>query len=706
MIRKEIMEEYKRKAHELVAQMTLDEKISQMVNNAPEIERLGIKSYNWWNEALHGVARAGVATVFPQAISLAATFDDGLLKEVGEVIATEGRAKFNAFQKQGDHGAYKGLTFWSPNVNIFRDPRWGRGHETYGEDPYLTSRLGVAYIHGVQQDDGVHMKAAACAKHYVVHSGPESCRQGFDAEVGAKDFRETYLPAFKACVQEGGVEAVMGAYNSVNGEVCCGSRQLIQELLRDELGFEGHFVSDCGAVHGIWEFHKAAGTLPEAAALALASGCDLNCGGAYKYLQVAIELGLVQEEDIDRSLERLFVTRYKLGIVGDSESAYDAIPYSENNAPAHSRLALRAAEECLTLLKNDGLLPLDKAKIHTVAVIGPNADSRLALQGNYCGTASRYYTILEGLREYLDGGAEILYAQGCHLFQEQMEPCAERDDRSAEALCAAQEADVVVLCVGLDATIEGEQGDAFNGDGSGDKPDLRLPGLQNQLMEKILACGKPVIVVNLSGSAVDLSLAQEKADAVVQAWYPGAMGGLALARMLFGEVSPSGRLPVTFYRSAEDLPEFADYSMVGRTYRYFKGEALYPFGYGLSYTTFRYTDLRLEKAAISAGEGMACRVTVTNTGERDAAEVVQLYLRDEETSVRAPRHQLKGFRRIFLRAGEARQVEFLLRPEDMALVLEDGSAVVEPGRFTVFAGGGQPESGTQSASFEVRAAIS
>ncbi len=700
MLRKEVVEGYKQKAKALVAQMTLEEKVGQMVNNAAAIERLGIKSYNWWNEALHGVARAGVATVFPQAISMAATFDAELVHEIGDIISTEGRAKFNAFQKQGDHGTYKGLTFWSPNVNIFRDPRWGRGHETYGEDPYLTARLGVAYIEGVQGDDGEHLKAAACAKHFVAHSGPEGCRQGFDAEVSPKDFYETYLPAFRACVQEGQVEAVMGAYNSVNGEICCGSHRLIQEILRDSLGFEGHYVSDCGAIHGIWEFHKAVKTLPEAAALALKNGCDLNCGGAYRYLVAAVEQGLVDEADIDKSLERLFVTRYKLGIVGDASSPFDHIPYSANDSKEHRQTALRAAEKCMTLLENDGLLPLSRERVRKVAVIGPNADSRAALIGNYTGTASRYYTVLDGLREYL-GDEAVLYAQGCHLFQEKVEACAEKDDRTAEALACAAEADVVVLCVGLDATIEGEQGDAFNGDGSGDKPDLKLPGLQNHLMEKILACGKPVVVLNLSGSAVDLSAAQDKAAAVVQAWYPGAMGGLAAARLLFGEYSPAGRLPVTFYRSAEDLPDFVDYSMEGRTYRYFDGPVLYPFGYGLSYTTFAYSAPELDKTALRAGEGVVCSVTVTNTGERDGEEVVQLYLRDEETSVRAPRHQLKGFRRIFLRKGESRRIAFTLSAQDMELVLMDGRSVLEPGVFTVFVGGGQPEKGTAGVSFTV-----
>lgn len=701
MISKDKIAKYKQKAQELVSQMTLEEKISQMVHYASAVERLNIKSYNWWNEALHGVARAGIATVFPQAIGMAATFDTNLVREIGDAVSTEGRAKFNLFQKQEDHGTYKGLTFWAPNVNIFRDPRWGRGHETFGEDPYLTGRMGVSYIKGIQGEDQEHLKAAACAKHYVAHSGPEGCRQGFDSKVSPKDFYETYLPAFRDCVQEGCVEAVMGAYNSVNGEICCGSKKLIEDILRGELGFEGHYVSDCGAITGIKEYHMAVGTMSEAAALALNSGCDLNCGGAYLHLLTAVSEGLVKEETINRSLERLFVTRFKLGIIGNETSRFDSIPYTENDSAVNRQLNLKAAEKSMTLLKNNGVLPLNKHNIKKVAVIGPNADSRAALQGNYSGTASKYYTVLDGLRSYLGDDVEVLYAQGCHLFREQVEGCAEQDDRSAEAVGIAELSDVVVLCLGLDATIEGEQGDAFNGDGSGDKPNLKLPGLQDRLLERILQTGKPIIVVNLSGSAVDLSFADQHADAVVQAWYPGAQGGLAIARLLFGAFSPAGRLPVTFYQSDDDLPDFQDYSMVGRTYRYFDKPVLYPFGYGLSYTNFVYSDMKMERNHIHAGEEITCSVSVTNVGNYDSDEVVQLYLEDKETSVRAPRYQLKGFQRIFLKQGETKNVSFTLRPRDMELVLDDGNSIIEPGEFVVYIGGGQPDSTTLCKTFSV-----
>lgn len=702
MISKEKTAEYHKKARELISQMTLEEKISQTVSDSPAIDRLGIKSYNWWNEALHGVARAGVATVFPQAIGLAATFDRDLINEIGSAIATEARAKFNLFQSEKDHGTYKGLTFWSPNVNIFRDPRWGRGHETYGEDPFLTAQMGVSYIKGIQEDNGEHMKAAACAKHFVAHSGPESGRLSFNAKVSLKDFYETYLPAFQACVQEGNVEAVMGAYNAVNGEPCCGSKRLITDILRGELGFEGHVVSDCGAVAEMKNSHRNAATQSAASALAINSGCDLNSAGAAKWLSSAIKRKLVYEKAIDNALENLIVTRLKLGILSDEKTSYDSIPYSENDSDKNRALSLKAAEKCITLLKNNGILPLNKNKLKTVAVIGPNTDSKTALLGNYHGTPSKYYTVLAGIQKYLENDdINVLYAQGCHLYNTQVEGCAEYDDRSAEAVGTARLSDVIILCLGLDAAIEGEQGDAFNADGSGDKKDLRLPGLQNELLGKILALNKPVIVVNLSGSAVDLSIADEKADAVVQAWYPGAQGGLAVARMLFGEISPSGRLPVTFYNSAEDLPDFSDYSMKGRTYRYFNKPVLYPFGYGLSYTCFDYSDLALSKKQIKIGEEIECRVKVANIGAFDSDEVIQLYLKDNETSVTAPKYQLKGFCRVFLKSGESKMISFTLKPQDMELVLNSGERVIEKGDFTVYIGGSQPTPKTLKETFEV-----
>ncbi|NLN82643.1 MAG: glycoside hydrolase family 3 protein [Clostridiales bacterium] len=701
MISKESTALYKKRARELVAQMTLTEKISQMMNKAPEIKRLGIKSYNWWNEALHGVARAGIATVFPQAIALAATFDTELVYRIGDVVSTEGRAKYNESQRVGDYNIYKGLTFWSPNINIFRDPRWGRGHETYGEDPFLTSKMGVSYIKGLQGNDTRHLKAAACIKHFIAHSGPEGIRHGFNATVSKKDFYETYLPAFAACIKEANVEAVMGAYNRVNGEICCASQKLIYELLRNKLGFDGHFVSDCGAIHDIFSAHRAAADLSEAAAMAVKAGCDLNCGSVYTNLLLAIEKGIIDEKAIDECVERLITTRIKLGILGNDTTVFDKIPYHVNDCKEHAELSLLAAKKCITLLKNDGLLPLNKKKIKTIAVIGPNANSEAVLKGNYCGEASRYYTVLDGLYEYLGDEVRIIYAPGCSLFKDRLEPCGEPYDGEPEAISAAYYADLVILCVGLDPTIEGEAGDAFNADVSGDKPDLELPGVQNHLISVIGSMKKPTVVISFSGSAVNLSNAADNSNALIQAWYPGAQGGKALAGMLFGDFSPAGRLPVTFYKSADDLPDFCDYSMEGRTYRYFTGEVLYPFGYGLSYTSFDYGTPSIDKSQIRAGDSVVCSIDVANTGSYDSDEVVQLYLRDLVTSVRSPIHQLKGFKRVLIKRGETRTVEFTISPDDMMLVLDDGSNIIEKGRFRVYIGGCQPDSNTKYVEFDV-----
>lgn len=575
--------EARRRAEELVDQMTVEEMASQLRFDAPAIERLGIPEYNWWNEGLHGVARAGTATMFPQAIGLAATFDEELMQRVGDVIATEGRAKYNESIRHGDRDIYKGLTFWSPNINLFRDPRWGRGHETYGEDPYLTGELGCAFIRGLQgEGDGVpYLKLAACAKHFAVHSGPEAERHSFDAVVSEKDLRETYLPAFEHCVKEAHVEAVMGAYNRTNGVPCCGHQYLIQEVLRGEWQFEGHFVSDCWAVNDFHTNHHVTDSAEESAALALESGCDLNCGCTYQKLLNAYGLGMVSKETIRESAVRLFTTRYLLGMF--DETPYDAIPYEKVDCAEHHALAVQAAEESLVLLKNDGILPLSREQIHTLAVIGPNADSRRALIGNYHGTASEYVTVLEGIRAEAGDGIRILYSEGSHLFLEKGDSLAKPHHLISEAQTVAEHADAVILCLGLDETLEGEAGDAGNSDASGDKADLQLPASQKKLLESVLAVGKPTVVCMLAGSAMDLNLASEQASAILQVWYPGALGGRAVAKALFGGCSPSGKLPITLYRDLGGLPEFTDYSMKGRTYRYLEKEPLYPFGYGLTY---------------------------------------------------------------------------------------------------------------------------
>ncbi len=698
----ENIEKFKKRAKEIVSQMTLEEKVLQMEHTAPGIARLGIKGYNWWNEALHGIARAGVATVFPQAIAMAATFDTDLIFRIGDAISTEGRAKYNEFQRQNDYGIYKGLTFWSPNINLFRDPRWGRGHETYGEDPYLTGMLGVAFIKGIQGEDEEYLKAAACVKHFVAHSGPESTRHGFDSKVSKKDFYETYTPAFKRCIEEGHVEAVMGAYNSVNGEPCCASPYLIQYVLRGEFKFDGHLVADCGAIYDIYSAHHAASNPSEAVALSVKAGCDLNCGSAFMHLLSAVKDGLIDEATIDQSLVRLITTRLKLGNIEGKYCRYNSIPFSENNSRENNLLSLEAAKKCMTLLENDGILPLDKGRIRSIAVIGPNAASKTVLEGNYCGTAVKYHTVLDGICDCAGEEINVLYAQGCHLFKDRVEPCSPTpDDRVSEAISVAGSADIVVLCIGLDPTIEGEEGDAYNGAAAGDKLDLELPGLQNSLISEVCKINRNVIIVNFSGSAINLANAQRNARAVIQAWYPGADGGMALAMMLFGYFSPAGRLPVTFYHSVKDLAPFEDYSMNNRTYRYFKGEPLYPFGYGLSYTSFHYSHLELSKNKISAGDNVQCKVMAENIGKYDSDEVVQLYLKDDETSVKAPKHQLKGYKRIHLRQGERQTVEFTISPADMELVLEDGTCIVEPGGFTVFAGGGQPDLKSLTAHFDV-----
>ena len=700
--------ETKKYAKKLVSQMTIEEKMSQMLYDSPAIERLNIPEYNWWNEALHGVARAGEATMFPQAIGMAAAFDDKMLKEIGDIVSTEGRAKFNQFLKKNDRGIFKGLTYWAPNVNIFRDPRWGRGHETFGEDPYLTSKLGVAYIKGLQGEDTEHLKSAACAKHFAVHSGPEADRHYFDAQVNDQDLYDTYLYAFKECVKEGKVEAVMGAYNRVNGAPACGNKRLLKDVLRDEWGFEGHVVSDCWAILDFHEHHKVTDTVAESAAMAVNNGCDLNCGTAFLHMKEAYEQGLVTEETITAAVERLMEVRIRLGMMEDYPSPYDEIPYERVECKEHVEKALEAARRSMVLLKNDGLLPLDKNKIKSIAVIGPNANSRDALIGNYTGTSSEYITVLEGIQRYVGNDIRVYSAEGCHLWKDKVESLARVKDRFAEAIIAAEQADVVVMCLGLDAFLEGEEGDAGNEYASGDKIDLRLPGLQQELLEEITAVGKPVVLVLLAGSAMDLSWAQDNVDAIVDAWYPGARGGKVVAEVLFGETAPNGKLPVTFYSSTDELPDFKDYSMNNRTYRYYKGTPLYPFGYGLSYTDIEYKNARMNKTEGNIGDCFTVEVEVKNNGKYKVHEAVQLYVKDIEASTRVPNWQLRGIENVCLEAGETKKVSMSISARDFALITENGECVVEPGTFLIAVGGQQPDerssnlTGKKVDCFEVR----
>lgn len=670
----------RQKAMELVQQMTVEEMASQMRYDAPAIPRLNIPSYNWWNEGLHGVARGGTATVFPQAIGMAAMFDDETLKKVADAVSEEGRAKYNEYQKEGDTDIYKGLTYWTPNVNIFRDPRWGRGHETYGEDPYLTSRLGVAFVEGLQ-GDGDHLKVAACAKHFAVHSGPEALRHEFDAEATAKDLRETYLPAFEACVREGGVESVMGAYNRFQGEPCCASTLLMEEILRGEWGFEGHFVSDCWAIRDFHENHMVTDNAEESAALAVKKGCDLNCGNTYLYVLKAYEKGLITLEQIKQAVTRLFTTRYLLGM--GEETEYDDIPYEVVECEEHRRLAVETAEKSMVLLKNDGILPLNPEGVKKIAVVGPNADSRVALIGNYHGTSSHYTTILEGIQNEAGEGTTILYSQGCHLYQDRVEHLGLPGDRLSEARIAAKRSDVVVLCLGLDETLEGEEGDTGNSYSSGDKEGLELPESQRRLLEELLALDTPVIVCNMTGSAVDLSLAQEKAAAVIQAWYPGAEGGTAFARLIFGKSSFGGKLPVTFYKSLDTLPSFEDYSMDGRTYRYIKEEPLYPFGFGLTYGKTELSD--------GAVAGQKAYVTVKNTGSRRAREVVEVYVNPVDSPDRPMHYSLCGFQPVELKPGEEKRVELELGKHTYECVNEEGGYVENASVYEFYIGTSQPD---------------
>lgn len=689
----------KEKAKKLVAQMTLEEKASQLRYDAPAIERLGVPAYNWWNEALHGVARAGTATVFPQAIGMAAAFDDELLKKVADSIATETRAKYNTYAAEEDRDIYKGLTMWSPNVNIFRDPRWGRGHETYGEDPYLTSRLGVAFVEGLQ-GDGKYLKTTACAKHFAVHSGPEAVRHEFNAVVSKKDMWETYLPAFKACVVEAEVEAVMGAYNRTNGEVCCGSKTLIQDTLRDDWKFEGHFVSDCWAIRDFHEHHMVTKTATESAALALKTGCDLNCGNTYLYMMKAYQEGLVTEEDITRAAERLFTTRYLLGLFEGSE--YDSISYQEVESKEHRELAVKIAEESMVLLKNDGILPMKQTALNSIAVIGPNADSRVALIGNYHGTSSHYITILQGIQNAVGEDVRVYYSVGADLSMDRTEKLALTGDRLSEAVITAKQSDVVILCLGLDETLEGEEGDTGNAYFSGDKESLQLPESQKELLERIAKTNVPTILIVMAGSALDLSFAKNHPNikAILQAWYPGAEGGTAAADILFGKRSPSGKLPITFYETLEELPAFEDYSMQGRTYRYMEHKAQYPFGYGLTYSETVLSELTYQipdcirtgaDPELTVNTFMEVFVMIENTGVYDTDEVVELYLKNLDSKYAVPNHSLCGFQRVSLKRGERRKVSMKLSCGMFLSVNEDGKQIFDGSKFILYAGTSQPD---------------
>jgi beta-glucosidase len=834
--------------------MTIEEKVSQMLSASPAIDRLGIPQYDWWNECLHGVARAGLATVFPEPIGLAATFDTDLIFRIASVISDEARAKHHEFVRQGKRGIYEGLTFWTPNINLFRDPRWGRGMETYGEDPYLTGRLAVQFIRGLQGDDPRYLKTVATAKHYAVHSGPESNRHVFDAEIDLRDLRDTYLPQFEAAVKEGGAKSVMCAYNRVLGAPACASTLLLADILRGDWNFPGYVVSDCGAIGDIYQTHKAEPTPEAGVAAAVKAGTDLDCGLEYGRLVAAVQQGLIAEKDIDAAVSRLLTARFKLGMFDPPDLVpYTKIPYSVNDSPEHGALALQTARKSIVLLKNAGsLLPLDLSKLHTIAVIGPNANSIEVLLGNYNGEPSHPVTPLDAIRQRVGRRAKVLYTRGSDLapgmpaletvpatalftaaekgsngltaeyfnsadfngrayfgqafvsaamrkaahppeatpkpvftrvdpqvdfnwrtaaprpdmnddnfgvrwtgylrppasgkyqlgaagmnafefylqdkllvrannVHEESTDCAEVSLEAGrlyrirldfhevhgdaniqlvwsppnrtyedEALRFAQQSDVVLMFLGLSPRLEGEEMklnvEGFRG---GDRVWLRIPEIQEALLEKVAALGKPVVLILLNGSAVAVNWARDHIPAIVELWYPGQAGGTALADVLFGDYNPAGRLPVTFYKSENDLPPFDDYNMKGRTYRYFPGEPLYPFGYGLSYSKFTYRNLTAPDQVETGGE-MKVSVQVRNVGPRDGEEVVQLYLKHAGASVPVPIRSLEGFQRVALRAGEEKTVSFTLSPRELSIVGNDGQRSVAPGDLEIAVGGKQP----------------
>ena len=674
---KKKIEECRQKAAALVAQMTLEEAASQLRFDAPAIPRLGIPAYNWWNEALHGVARAGAATVFPQAIAMAAMFDTEGVEKIADIISTEARAKYNAQSAQGDRGIFKGLTMWSPNINIFRDPRWGRGHETYGEDPYLTGALGKAFIRGLQ-GDGEYLKAAACAKHFAVHSGPEGLRHEFDARVSQKDLWETYLPAFEEAVTEAHVEAVMGAYNRTNGEPCCGSKTLLVDILRGKWHFQGHVVSDCFALADFHEHHMVTKTATESAALAMTNGCDLNCGVTYMYLLKACKEGLIGEDLIRQAAIRLFTTRYKLGLF-DEDCSYNKIPFEENDSAGHRQAAREAAAKSMVLLENNGILPLDFSKLSHVGVIGPVADSRKVLEANYNGTSSHFVTLLDGIRELCEENQVRLYYSPGGLLNEPANPFeAMFENRIGDVKAIACRSDVVFLCVGLDPTMEGEEGNETT-DGTGDKQRLGLSSPQKEMCDAVFSTGTPVILLVTGGSSIDISPYNKMAAAVLYTWYSGEEGGHAAADLISGKQSPSGRLPITIYKETNTLPDFTDYAMKGRTYRYMNEKPLYSFGYGLSYTNFVITD---PKAHVEQ-DMVVCRARVFNIGPRPSDTVLQVYIRYEGEAFEKPLCSLKHFQRIHIEAGAEKMWDFCLPLNRFESVLEDGTSRLLPGQYTI-----------------------
>ena len=680
------------RVRDLLRRMTLEEKVSQMMNGSPAIDRLGIPAYNWWSEGLHGVARTGKhATVFPQAIGNAATFDQPNLQRMATMISTEARAIHHQYEREGKRDIYEGLTFWSPNINIFRDPRWGRGQETYGEDPYLTGQMGTALVKGFQGDDPTYLKITACAKHFAVHSGPESTRHSFDVRPSDYDLYDTYLPAFRTLVVDAKVASVMCAYNAIEGQPCCGSDLLMTDILYNKWKFRGYVTSDCGAIDDFYEksypSHQFSPNAASAASDAVIHGTDVECGGSYHSLVAAVQSGLLPESKIDTSVFHLLEIRFRLGMFDPPALVkYAQIPMTEVQSPEHQAQALLMARESIVLLKNEHhFLPLDARHIRTIAVLGPNADDSTVVLGNYNGFPDHTVTVLEGIRQKLPAGANVYYEKGVDYV---------KGSASADVdavVGRVKDADVIVFVGGISPRLEGEemrdvQLDGFSG---GDRTSIALPAVQTKLMQALYATGKPVIFVMMTGSAISTEWESAHLPAILDAWYGGEAAGTAVADVLFGDYNPGGRLPVTFYRSVDQLPSFSDYSMEGRTYRYFKGDPLYPFGYGLSYTSFAYSQLSLP-VDISAGTEVPVTVTVQNTGGREGDEVVQLYVRHTGYMGRAPLHALAGFARVHLMPGEKKTVQLVLSPRALSLVDATGHRSEKAGKVEVFMGGGQP----------------
>ena len=689
--------DFETRATDLVAQMTLEEKISQLGAGAPAIPRLNIQEYHWWNECLHGVARAGIATVFPQAIGMAASFDTATMREVANVISDEARAKHHEAQRNKNYKIYTGLTFWSPNVNIFRDPRWGRGHETYGEDPYLTGQMGMQFVKGLQGNDSKYLKVVSTAKHFAVHNGPEPNRHSFNVLPSKRDLWETYLPAFEDLIVDAKAYSVMGAYNRVDGESASASWMLLNDILRKQWGFEGYVVSDCGAINDIYENHKIVDTQEQAAALGIRRGCDLNCGSVYqRALKKAVSQGLIGIKEIDLSVYRLMLARMKLGMFDPIELVpYAQIPFEINNKKAHDDLALKMAHKSMTLLKNEGILPLNKNLIKKIAVIGPNADNINALKGNYYGTPSNPVSIINGIKAISGPEIELVYHKGVSLVTHQNKDSLVLSKRILKDI---ESADVAIFVGGLDATWEGEESNEMRskngveGFFGGDRTKIELPEVQLNALKAMHKTGTPVVFVLLAGSAVSFNGLEQELEGILAAWYPGQRGGDAVADVLFGNYNPAGRLPVTFYSSTNELPNFEDYNMRagnGFTYRYYNGNAMYPFGYGMSYTKFKYSDLAINKKVFNNSDEVVVTVNVKNSGELDGEEVVQLYVKDVESTTWMPHKQLRGFKRISLEKGEKKMVEFKLNVRKDLRYYDaiKQTYAVEPGDFEIQIGG-------------------